>query len=240
VRAVVEELRNAVPGPNRPWIHARVRPRPAFVLRTVLLAFAVAGGLAAAAFGARGSIAAWYGGIGAAVVALAAGVIVADSLRQETTTNYPLPRSRAAGYGLASTVVLAGLGAASIYLPDRRLAWLVGGAVVALAGALLFTYLGVTQTNRHKPWAVRHQNQLQEAGDRFTRDPAAAARFGLYTVIIWIVTLTVFGVLSFTIGWAWSWLALVAGLVLFLLTLTRMLFGAEASTVEADSRLRPE
>ena len=30
--------------------------------------------------------------------------------------------------------------------------------------------------------------------------------------------------LSFTVGWAWSWLAIVAGLVIFMLTLARMVF----------------
>jgi len=52
----------------------------------------------------------------------------------------------------------------------------------------------------------------------------AAARFGLYTVIIWIIAIALFVVLSIAVGFAWSWLALVAGLVTFFLVLTRMLF----------------
>jgi ABC-type uncharacterized transport system permease subunit len=63
-----------------------------------------------------------------------------------------------------------------------------------------------------------------EAGDRFTKDPAAAARFGIYTMVIFIVALAAFLTLGFTVGWAWSWLALVAGLAAMMLTLARMLF----------------
>jgi uncharacterized membrane protein YkgB len=83
--------------------------------------------------------------------------------------------------------------------------------------------LGVTQTNRLKPWVLT-QNRQYELEDRFSKDPVAAARFGLYTVIIWIVAITLFVVLSILVGFAWSWLALVAGLVTFFLVLTRMLF----------------
>jgi hypothetical protein len=89
--------------------------------------------------------------------------------------------------------------------------------------------LGATQTNRHKPWVVRRLINQTDPGDRFTEDPAAAARFGLYTVVIWTLSLAGFGVLSATVGWAWSWLALVAGFVVFMLTLSRMLFGPDAA-----------
>jgi hypothetical protein len=63
-----------------------------------------------------------------------------------------------------------------------------------------------------------------ETGDRFTEDPAAAARFGLYTVTLWLVAIAAFAVLGFTVGWAWSWLALVGGLAAMMLILARMLF----------------
>ena len=46
----------------------------------------------------------------------------------------------------------------------------------------------------------------------------------MYTVIIWIVAITLFVVLSIVVGFVWSWLALVAGFVVFFLVLARMLF----------------
>ena len=127
------------------------------------------------------------------VLALVAGVIVADALRQETTTNYPVPRPRALGYGAAAAVGVAGLGIGALYLRDQRLALVVGGGLAVLLSVVWFTYLGVTQTNRHKPWVVRLAAEHRRAGDRFEQDPAAAARFGLYTVTIWIVAIAAFG-----------------------------------------------
>jgi len=161
----------------------------------------------------------------ALVAALAAGIIVTDSLRQETTTNYPSPTGRAIGYGAATALGVAGLGGAALYAGGHTVAWLIGGGVAVLVAIVGFTYLGATQTNRHKPWVVRMNATHQEAGDRFAQDPAAAARFGLYTVTIWLVAFAAFAVLSFTIGWAWSWLALVGGVVAMMVTLARTLFG---------------
>jgi hypothetical protein len=119
---------------------------------------------------------------------------------------------------------VAGLGIGALYLGDPRMSFVVAGGLAVLLSTVWFTYLGVTQTNRHKPWVVRMQREHQQVHEAFAGDPAAAARFGIYTVIIWILTLTTFAVLSFTVGWAWSWLALVGGLVVFMATLARMLF----------------
>ena len=53
----------------------------------------------------------------------------------------------------------------------------VAGGVLVIASAVAFTYLGVTQTNRHKPGLVRMEHE-HGLGDVFVGDPAAAARFG--------------------------------------------------------------
>ncbi len=210
IRAVVDEMEPPARG-SAPWAQHRVRPRPAYVVRTVVLATVAVAALAAVVvpeFGPAVPIA-WQV-VATAVIALIVGVIVADALRQETTTNYPVPVGRAVGYGGAAALAVAGAGCA----------------------ALCFTYLGATQTNRHKPWVVRLHTAQQQAGDRFTEDPAAAARFGLYTVTIWLIALAAFAVLSATVGWAWSWLALLAGVVAMMITLARTLFAPSTSTVD--------
>ena len=228
VRPIVEEIRS-VPGAS--WQPARVRPKPGFLVRTILF---VAVGLSAAAVVVLGGLG-WSApltllGAAVAVAALSGGTIVADSLRQETTGNYPLPPTRALGFGAASTLALAGAGIAALYRHGSALPWFIGGGLALLTAIVLFTVLGATQTNRHKPWVVRRQTVHGDPGDRFTEDPAAAARFGLYTVVIWTVTLAGFAALTITIGWTWSWLALVGGVVTFLLTLSRMLFGERPAT----------
>jgi hypothetical protein len=223
IGSIVDDIQ-APAGRMAPWERNRVRPRPAFVTRTVVLSIVGVAGLAVVVVPSLGaSVPLAWQLVAAAGVALIAGVIVADSLRQETTTNYPVPVARALGYGAAAVLTLAGAGFAALRLRDAPLPWLVGGGLAVLVGIVGFTYLGATQTNRHKPWVVRMAAEYHEA-DRFTQDPAAAARFGLYTVTIWIVAFAAFGVLSFTVGWAWSWLALVVGVVAMMLTLARMLF----------------
>jgi hypothetical protein len=227
VRAVVEDVEPASAGAPD-WLRHRVRPRPRYVLRTVLLAALGVLALVPLALPAFDIAVSRAGQLAAvAVAALLGGVIVADALRQETTTNYPVPRGRAVGYGAAATVGLAGVGAGALYWRGLALPWLAAGGLMVLAAVVAFTYLGVTQTNRHKPWVVRMQTEHAEVGDRFAKDPAAAARFGIYTVTIWLVAFAAFGVLSFTVGWAWSWLALLAGVAAMMLTLARMLFGKD-------------
>jgi hypothetical protein len=211
----------------------RVRPRPAFVVRTVLLSVVAAAGLALTVLAALG-ILGWPIGASAvaAIVLLAApiGVIVGDGTHQETTTNYPVPGRRAIGYGASAFLGLAGLALGALYATHLAQLWLiVVAAPLVVVSIAWFSYLGATQTNRKKPWMARlrsvYTNEF-DGGDRFSKDPAAAARFGIYTVVIMVVSVAVFVILSLTVGFVWSWLALVAGFVVFFLVLARMLFPA--------------
>lgn len=224
IRSIVDDTR-AVTGSAPPWATQRVRPRPSYVVRTVVLATIAAVPLAAIVFAALGdAVPRPWPVISVSVLAVIGGVIVGDALRQETTTNYPMPRPRSLGYAVATALVLVAAGCGALAVREDRLPWLIAGGLAIAASIVAFTYLGATQTNRHKPWVVRLEAQHQEIGDRFTQDPAAAARFGLYTAAIWLIALAAFVVLGFTVGWAWSWLALLAGLVVMMITLARTLF----------------
>jgi len=221
IRSIVGET-STVPAP--PWAGQRVRPRPAFVVRTLMWSLLGAGALAVVVWSVLDAEAARSWQVAAiAVLAVVGGIVVADALRQETTASYPLPARRAQAYGAAAVLGLAGAGCLAAASPDWTVGWLVAGGMTLVASAAAFTYLGVTQTNRHKAWAVRMQ-QDHELGDVFAGDPAAAARFGMYTAAIWLTALAGFAVLTFTVGWAWSWLALLAGLLLMLITMARTMF----------------
>ncbi|MFI7427793.1 permease prefix domain 1-containing protein [Micromonospora sp. NPDC049836] len=225
VRSLIDEMASAPDSPASAWARLRVRPKPGFLVRTVVLAAVAVAALAVLVLAALDVAVPDPARLAAiAAVALPAGLIVADALRQETTMSYPMPGRRAAGYGAATTVALAGAGAAWRYLTGAELPWLIGGVLAVVAAAVAFTYLGATQTNRHKPWVRHHQAAHQDVGDRFTTDPAAAARFGIYTLTLWLVAIAAFVVLGFTVGWAWSWLALVGGFAAMMLVLARMLF----------------
>lgn len=207
------------------WSGHRVRPDAVFLVRAVLLSALAAAGLVILVLAAT-LVDVPLGGQVAAIVAaaLAVGAVTADALRQETTSNHPMPSGRAFGYGLGVVLALAGLGAGWLYQREGDLPWLVGGALTLVTSAALFTYLGATQTNRHKEWVVRMHASHADAGDRFTKDPAAAARFGLYVVTTWLLAIAAFVLLTLTVGWAWSWLAVVAGFVAMMLMIARMMF----------------
>ncbi|MCU1578746.1 MAG: hypothetical protein JWP19_950 [Rhodoglobus sp.] len=207
----------------------RVKPKPAFVVRTVLLSLLIAAGATVAALGAVRLLALPLAIAGAVVFALAVGLVITDSLRQETSRHYPSPVARAIAWGVAGAAFALGLALATLVFVGLDVWLLVTGVTLGLGGLVGFIWLGVTQTNRTKPWALDQQRSY-EAEDRFSQDPAAAARFGMFTVVIWTLAITAFIVLSITIGFVWSWLAIVGGFVVFFLVLAKMLFPANTPT----------
>lgn len=204
----------------------RVRPRPSFVVRVALVSVAAAAAVAAMALVAAGVLDVPLGITAALAVAagLTTGTVVADSLRQETTTNHPLPTGRALGFGAATVATVTGLGLATPALAGDDRLWpvLVAGGLV-VAGLVGFLVLGTTQTNRHKAWTVEAGRQVA-GDDRFSREPEVAARFGVYTVVLALVAVLAFVVLTMTVGLAWSWLAPAVAVPVFFLLLARMLF----------------
>lgn len=204
----------------------RVRPKPVFVVRVLLAAVLAAGAVVLVALVATGVLD-WSVAAGTAcalVAALGIGAIIADGLRQETTGSYPLPIGRALGFGVAGAAAVAALGLGGLFAADLDRAGLAVAAGVLLVAAIVgFVLLGVTQTNRTKPW-MRELGMPTAVDNRFSREPAVAARYGIYSGALWLVAMIAFVALSITVGFAWSWLALVITLPVQLVVLARMLF----------------
>ena len=219
---------------ERPDPHiVRVRPRPSFVVSTVALSIVLVAGAVVVGLAAGRVVGLGYGILAAIAGGLAGGAITFSSLRQETTAHYPSPPTRSALYGLATGVGLAGVGLVVVAVGRWPDAPVVGvGAASVLLGALGLVALGASQTNRTKEWALAAAAE-QRGADRFSQDPAAAARFGIYLITIWIVAIAAFLALSFTVGFVWSWLALVAGLAASFILLARMLFPPNSPPDEA-------
>lgn len=235
-RAAVDELgdvRELLDDDERPQGAAdvaaahRVRPRPGFVVRTVVLAIASAASLVALWLGS------WdvypletLGAFGlAAVAALGLGWIIRDALHQETTVHHPMPLRRSRLFGVAGLLVIGALTSALVVLTQGIApAWLILPGLALIAGIGLFSWLGATQTNRTKSWALQQQQAASQIGNRFEKDPAAAARFGIYTMIIWVAAFVVSLVLFFATGWQWMWIPYVVAFLGMMLLLARMLF----------------
>ena len=206
-----------------------VRPKVGFVVRVVVWSLAFIVGMTLAILGATGVLPLPIGPIiglmGFASTGL--GLVVGDSLSQETTTNHPMPPNRAGGYFLATLLASYGLGFAGLVALGALPMWcVVFAALGVIASIILFAFLAASQTNRHKAWVRQAQHDALHASNRFEDEPETAARFGIYTAVIWTVTFAVIVVLVFTVGWWWAPLAFVGGFALMMLVLARMMFGS--------------
>jgi hypothetical protein len=235
VRDLLGEADAAAPAASSPqdaYLRHRVRPKPGFVVRTVVWSIAVVLGIVLGVFGATGVLPLPLGPVIAlfGVAATALGLLVGDALVQETTTNHPMPSGRAGGFALATFLAAYGLGFGGLVALQQLPMWGVVFAVLGLIAAIiLFAFFGATQTNRKKAW-VRNMHGSLQPSNRFEEEPETAARFGIYTAVIWIVTFAVIAVLVFTVGWWWAPVAFVGGLVVMMITLARMLFGSRKTS----------
>jgi hypothetical protein len=214
--------------PQAAFLRHRVRPKTGFVVRTVVWAIVLALGVTLVVLGATGMLPLPIGVqiVLLGVAATGLGLLVGDALAQETTTNHPMPQSRAGGYGLASLLALYGLGFVGLVVLGALPLWcVVFAALGVIASVILFAFLGASQTNRHKAW-TREMHRTQTPSNRFEEEPETAARFGIYTAVIWTVAFVGFVVLGFTVGWWWAPLALVGAFAVMMLVLARMLFGS--------------
>ncbi len=208
----------------------QVKPKPAFVLRAVALSAVIVIAVTALVLAFMGV---WDVADGAMVavalggIALPIGLLVADALGQETTSNYPMPRKRAGLYGLAVGAILAGVPFITWFGFDTDQLWAgILGVVVTVLGVLLATYLGVTQTNRHKPWTKAAEANFQFQ-NKWEDNPQDAARYGMYSGALWLLAIGAFVALSLTVGFAWSWIAFLVAVLVQMIMTARMLFGAE-------------
>ncbi|WP_375385532.1 permease prefix domain 1-containing protein [uncultured Microbacterium sp.] len=204
-----------------------VKLKAGFVVRVVVWALVAVVGIALGVLGATGALPVVIGPVIAffGLASTGLGLVVGDSLAQETTTNHPMPQARAAGYALATFLAAYGLSFGFIVAVGALPVWaIVFAALGVIAAIILFAFLGASQTNRHKAWVRHAQNEAARVGNRFEQEPETAARFGIYTVVIWLVTFGIIALLVFTVGWWWAPLAFAGGFAVMMLVLARMLF----------------
>ena len=228
---------------NHMYLHQRVRPSTRVVAGFVALAIVIALSALAivvtlldlsSAYGiARLGVLGWLGITGFSV---AVGGTALLGVAHATTTHHPMAIRRALALGAGVTVaVLGALGAALLIVVtspdgDRAAApWIACGIILFLLGLGGAIVAGVTGTNRLKPWALREQQRQAELGvDNFSADPALAARFGMYTVALWIVAGIAIAVLAVVGLGAWFWVPIPLAIAVMMLLIARMGFGKAA------------
>ncbi|MDR1134128.1 MAG: permease prefix domain 1-containing protein [Synergistaceae bacterium] len=166
-------------------------------------------------------------------VAAGAGFLTFMGLTQETATNNPMPRKRAALYSVSVAVFLTGVFSAPLVyfgttgaspaelasggwaLAPENLGYTAAVTVLVpfvLPAAALFIYLALTEKDRAKPWvAALREKAARQEHERFA-NVKEAERFGLFSGALWIAAISLFVLLIITVGFKFSWLALAAAL----------------------------
>ncbi|MDR2479500.1 MAG: permease prefix domain 1-containing protein [Treponema sp.] len=159
-------------------------------------------------------------------------------LTQETAQAYPAKKRRAVWYTLAAVLIAFGISVMPVVyfaIPSGAapagIAVLphIGGAsheVVGALGALLafalpggglLAFLVLTEKDRLKPWAQEFRSGVVQREMEMWSNPAAAARFGMFSGAIWIFAAGLFVVLGFVIGFKFSWLVFIFAVAVQLL-----------------------
>jgi hypothetical protein len=138
-------------------------------------------------------------------------------LTQETASAYPVSKKRAAWYAAGAGLIVFGLLTIPIILFSGGLnggSLEVLGAIsvlipFVLPGIGVLVFLGLTEKDRLKPWAKDFRDKAVKREMEMWSDPAAAARFGMFSGAIWVFAAGVFILLGFLIGFKFSWLVFI-------------------------------
>jgi hypothetical protein len=182
--------------------------------------------------------------LGGAVFFCAGGaaLLIFMGVTQETATKYPMSWKRAIFYAVSVGVFVFGvfvapmayfavtgteLGAAGLVAGEPWSSPENTGFISAIGTTIpfilpsfaLLVFLALTEKDRRKPWVIEQAKKYTEREAEYFANPAQAARFGILSAAVWIAAIAGFVVLAMTVGIRFSWLAVVAALVVQMLML---------------------
>jgi len=161
-------------------------------------------------FSEEGNVLFYY--ISALLFADAIGLFVFFGLTQETASHYPMKTKRALIYGVASAFVVMGvcLACVAYFFDGWDLSTAIGmETAFLLPSVCTLVFLGMTETDRKKPWlkAMVEKEFLSELDFEFDNvDPVKAARFGVASGGLWIFAVAVFICIGLFFTWQYAWL----------------------------------
>jgi len=146
-------------------------------------------------------------------------------ITQELPSMYPVSKKRGAWYAAAAGMIAIGLFNMPVVYFARKTGIMIHGIQIdnfrmlipvisliipfILPGIGILVFLGFTEKDRLKPWAKNFRNKAVENEMAMWNDPAAAARFGMFSGAIWIFAVGLFILFGFLIGFKFSWLVFV-------------------------------
>jgi len=146
-------------------------------------------------------------------------------ITQELPSMYPVSKKRGAWYAVAVGMIAFGLFNMPVVYFGSKTGITISGIHIdkfemlipvislmipfILPGIGILVFLGLTEKDRLKPWAKNFQNKAIENQMAMWNDPAAAARFGMFSGAVWIFAAGLFILFGFLIGFKFSWLAFI-------------------------------
>ena len=150
--------------------------------------------------------------ISAVLIPLACGLYTYFGLTQETTAHYAVKNKRAVAYGIVSFAVFLGAALATVAFFPAELSLVVAGcikAVFVIPAVCVLIFLLITEPKRQKPWLKAMVEREVGNSMMFAKnmvDPAKAARFGVLSGGVCLLSAAVFLTLHFALGLPHAWL----------------------------------
>ena len=168
--------------------------------------------------------------LSAILLSAACGLYTYFGLTQETAGHYAMKSRRASAYGAVcfAGVLGASLAAVSFFIAQAPLSFAVGiKSVFVLPAVCGLIFLLASQPKRQKAWLRKMVEMEIENSMAFHRDmvdPVRAARFGVMSAGLWILTFSLFMTFYLTTGWRHPWLVFPFALAIQMF-MTAMIFG---------------
>ena len=152
--------------------------------------------------------------ISAVLLSTACGMFVYFGLTQETAAHYAMKRKRATAYGAVGFIGILGPALATIaFFPGESglvVAGIIKGVFVIPAVCALI-FLLITEPKRQKPWYKAIIERELESNMQFRKEmvnPSNAARFGMISGGLFMITAAIFIALQFALNIPFAWLIL--------------------------------
>ncbi|GHV96199.1 hypothetical protein AGMMS50293_25190 [Spirochaetia bacterium] len=146
-------------------------------------------------------------------------------LTQETASDYPMSKKRAAWYALSVSLISFGITIMPVTYFSSKFAGTSFEVMTTIAilipfvlpGGGLLAFLVLTEKDRLKPWAKEFRAGVAKREMAMWNDPATATRFGMFSGAIWIFAVGLFILLGFALSFKFSWLVFVFAVAIQLL-----------------------